>query len=372
MLMLGAALDAGLPEEIIVSWLTVGFLATGALTIALCLILRLPICIAITTHGALLALATLDRLTFPELVGAYVMTGVAVALLTAAGLTSRIIDYLPLPVVMGMVIGVLLPFALRGMGAVAASPLVAGTAVLAYLVATRWRARLRGVPPTFWSIALAIAVASVTGQVDWSQFSPRLGAPVFTPPVFTARAFLELTIPLLVMVIGVHGTQAAAIMRGAGLPFPTRVYSMALGAATVAIGPFGATPAATMGPPLAMLLAGLEKEREGSRWQAGVMFGALLVALGFVSPVLAGIGRWLPAPLVSTIAGLAVLSVFDTYLARAFSGPFRTGAMFAFVVTASGVSFLGIGAALWGVVAGLAVSALVEPADFAAPFRRSS
>lgn len=372
MLMLDGALAVGLPEELIVSWLTVGLVACGLLTIVLCAWLRIPILLGMTLHGSLLAVASLRHLPFPEAVGAYIMTGIAVLVLTATGLTSRLVDYLPLPIVMGMVTGVLLPFGLRGVAAVAESPALAGAALLIFLLATRWRTRLGGAPPTFWAAAVGIILASLTGQANWSEFSLAVGRPVFTAPVFTARAFLELTVPLVVMVVGVHVAQASGILRGAGLTYETKGYTMTVGLATTATAFFGATPMVTMGPPLAMLLSGFRKDRDESRWSAGVLFGILIILLGLASPAMASIRRWLPGPLVSTITGMAVLGVLDSYLARAFSGRFRTGAMFSFIVTASGFSMLGIGSPLWGVLAGVAVSALVEPHDFRAAAQKGS
>lgn len=372
MLILDGALAAGLPEELIVSWLTVGLVTAGLLTIVLCTLLRVPILFGMTLHGSLLAVASLRQLPFPEAVGAYIMTGIVVAVLTVTGLTSRLVDYLPLPIVTGMVTGVLLPFGLRGVAAVAESPSVAGAALLTFLLATRWRARLGGAPPTFWAAVVGILLASIMGQANWSEFSPTIGRPVFTAPLFTARGFLELTVPLVVMVVGVHVAQSSGIMRAAGLTYATKGYTMTVGLTTTVTGLFGATPLVTMGPPLAMLLSGFPRERDEYRWSAGVLYGVLLILLGLSSPAMAGIRRWLPGPLVSIITGMAVLSVLDSYLGRAFSGRFRTGAMFAFIVTASGFSVLGIGAPLWGILAGVAVSALIEPDDFRAAAQKKT
>src|SRR5690606_4596230 len=121
-----------------------------------------------------------------------------------------------------------------------------------------------------------------------------VGRPVFTAPVFTARAFLELTVPLVVMVVGVHVAQASGILRGAGLTYETKGYTMTVGLATTATAFFGATPMVTMGPPLAMLLSGFRKDRDESRWSAGVLFGILIILLGLASPAMASIRRWLP------------------------------------------------------------------------------
>jgi benzoate membrane transport protein len=67
----------------------------------------------------------------------------------------------------------------------------------------------------------------------------------------------------------------------------------------------------------------------------------------------------LPGDLVAALVGLALLAPLTGALAGAFAAPpQRFAAALALAVTASGTAFLGIGAAFWGLVAGLAALAL--------------
>lgn len=364
MLILDAVSASGLADEYVISWFMMGPLVGAVLTVVLNIWFRQPLFISMTMHGSLVVAASLARFSFPEVVGAYVMTGIIVCLLAVTGLAKRIVSYLPLPIVLGMVTGVLFPFSVRGINAVIDLPLLAGSAFIVFLLASRFRARLANIPPTFWAAAVAIALAGLTDQADWSRFHFKLGTPVFVMPTFTLRAFVELTLPLVVMLIGVHGTQAAGILQGAGYTYKAKTFTLATGIGSTLVGLFGSTPYAIMGPPTAMLLAGLEPEEKPHRWRAGVAAGFLIGGIGLVSPVIAGVRNWLPGPLVSAIAALAVIGILGTYLSRAFSGRFRTGAMFAFIITASGISFFDIGSPLWGVLGGLIVSVVTEPDDF--------
>ena len=62
-----------------------------------------------------------------------------------------------------------------------------------------------------------------------------------------------------------------------------------------------------------------------------------------------------PPVLVIAVAGLALLPALGSSLANAVSDPaMMLPAVVTFVVTASGVAVLGIGAAFWGLLAGLA------------------
>ena len=68
-----------------------------------------------------------------------------------------------------------------------------------------------------------------------------------------------------------------------------------------------------------------------------------------------------PAYLILTVAGLALLGTFASAMTEALAAAEdRLAAVVTFVVTASGLAFLGIGSAFWGLVAGLAVYALAR------------
>ena len=67
------------------------------------------------------------------------------------------------------------------------------------------------------------------------------------------------------------------------------------------------------------------------------------------------------------LAGLAMLRVLQAAFVTAFSTRFTLGALVTFVVTVADVTVLNIGAAFWGLVAGLVVSLLLERPDFARP-----
>jgi benzoate membrane transport protein len=60
-----------------------------------------------------------------------------------------------------------------------------------------------------------------------------------------------------------------------------------------------------------------------------------------------------------------MLRVLQAAFVTAFSTRFTLGALVTFVVTVADVTVLNIGAAFWGLVAGIVVSLLLERPDFA-------
>jgi benzoate membrane transport protein len=78
------------------------------------------------------------------------------------------------------------------------------------------------------------------------------------------------------------------------------------------------------------------------------------VLLGLFGPAVIGVMSILPQPIVTGLVALALLSPLSSALSTAYAfEKHRFAATVTLTVTASGVTFLGIGAALWGLLAGL-------------------
>ena len=89
------------------------------------------------------------------------------------------------------------------------------------------------------------------------------------------------------------------------------------------------------------------------RFIAAVAAGVFYIALGLAGSAVVGLLAVFPRELVDAVAGLALLGTIAASLAAALKDEaHRDAALLTFVVTLSGLSLLGIGAAFWGVVAG--------------------
>ena len=67
------------------------------------------------------------------------------------------------------------------------------------------------------------------------------------------------------------------------------------------------------------------------------------------------------------LGGSAMLRVLQAAFIAAFKDRFTLVALTCFLVTVADLAVLNIGAAFWGLIAGLAVSWLLEKRDFSAP-----
>ena len=96
-----------------------------------------------------------------------------------------------------------------------------------------------------------------------------------------------------------------------------------------------------------------------------MVVGFLAVLFGLLAPTFTRLLLNAPPSLVTTLAGLAMLRVLQTAFVTAFATRFSLGALVAFLVTVADHALLNVGAAFGGLIAGLAISWLLERSDFA-------
>ena len=94
------------------SWIFGAFFVNGLISIAFCWFYRQPLVFFWSIPGAVLVGPALGHLTFPEVIGAFLATGVLMLALGLSGWVRRAMEAVPMPIVMGMVAGVFLRFGL--------------------------------------------------------------------------------------------------------------------------------------------------------------------------------------------------------------------------------------------------------------------
>ena len=182
-------------------------------------------------------------------------------------------------------------------------------------------------------------------------------------PEWSLQAMLELVVPLAITVLVVQNGQGVAVLRAAGHEAPINVVTIACGLWSLLAACVGAVSTCLTGPTNALLAASGERSRQ---YTAGICCGLLAIGFGLFAPVFTRVLLAAPPAFIAALAGLAMLRVLQAAFVTAFRTRFTLGALVTFVVTTANVSVLNIGAAFWGLLAGLTVSFLLERADFAA------
>ena len=346
-----AAQAFGATPAQITSWMWALGLGMGLCSLVPSLILRKPVMVAWSTPGAaVLATAGLaGGFSMGEAVGAFM---VSAALITLAGVTrwfERVMNRIPMEIAAALLAGVLARFGLQAFAAAqTALPLVL-TMLVVYLVSRRWVARYAVVI----TLAAAVAMVALKGQMAWSAVQLELAMPVFTAPQFSLAAVISLAIPLFVVTMASQNLPGVAVIRASGYDLPVSRLITLTGLATLVLAPFGAFALNFSAITATMCMGPEAHEDRDRRYTAAVSCGALYIAIGLFGAVITGLLAAFPKELVVAIAGLALLGTIGTGLAAALrEEPHREAALITFLVTLSGVVVAGVGSAFWGVVAG--------------------
>ena len=363
-IILSVGTRGGLSPAELASWLFGVFLVNGLITVAMSWRYRQPLCFFWTIPGTVLVGPALQHLSFPEVVGAFYAAGALILVLGMSGLVKRAMQAMPMPVVMGMVAGVFLRFGLDLVRALHGDPAIAAPMVLVFLALSALPHFGRRMPPLIGALLAGALAAVVLGRGHASALGGLgLARPVLQAPTLSWAAMIELVVPLAITVLVVQNGQGFAVLRTAGHNPPFNATTIACGVGSLAAAAVGAVSSCLAGPTNALIASSGERERH---YTAAILTGLLAVAFGLVAPAFTGLMLAAPKEYIMVLGGLAMLRVLQAAFVASFKGRFTLGALVAFLVAVADLGLLNIGAAFWGLVAGFAMSWLLERQDFAA------
>ena len=360
---IGVSEQLGLSIEETSSWIFIVWFSGAVSSIALSLHNRQPIPITWTIPG-LIYLGTLaGRFSFPELVGANLIAGIALVVLGVLGLGSKLMRWLPLPIVMGMFGGSILGYFTRMIAATIEDLAVAGTSVACYLIG-RFLANPR-VPPVGLAVlgggvAVAILGTGSTQPLEWQL--PTLVVPDVE---FAPSAIVAVTLPMIVLAMGLGNVQGLGFLVAQGYDVPVNRVSTMIGLNSIVNAIFGGH-AATVARTGVAILGGPDAGPKAGRYWAAIAAAVLTVGMAFAATPVASLLKVLPDTYIFAIAGLAIVSSLQDALEKAFAGKLRFGALVAFAVSMTPFAVFGITSAFWAMVAGVIASLLVERGDLLA------
>ncbi|MEO3431159.1 benzoate/H(+) symporter BenE family transporter [Pelagibius sp. CAU 1746] len=333
-------------------------IAMGLCGVWLSLKTRLPVSIAWSTPGAAL-LATTGAVEggFAAAVGAFLMSGV---LIVAAGLwrpLGRWVAAIPPALANAMLAGVLFTFCLAPVRAVAEGPELTLPVILAWALAWRFK-RLYAIPAALLAALAMIFATTEVPSLDAAALWPQ---PLPIMPQFTLSALVGIALPLFIVTMASQNIPGMAVLNANGYrPAPGPLFATS-GVFTLLAAPFGGH-AVNLAAITAALCAGEDAHPDPARrYWAAVVSGAFYVVFGLLAGLITAFVAAVPAYLILTVAGLALLGAFGSALTEALAAAEdRLAAIVTFLATASGLSFFGIGSAFWGLLAGLALYALTR------------
>ena len=350
-----AAMAAGASAEQFTGWMMVLGLGMGVTSIGFSLYYKMPIITAWSTPGAALLVTSIGDISMAEAIGAFLFSAVLITLTGFSGWFERAMNRIPLPLAAAMLAGILFQFGVDAFIAMETRFGLVLTMFVVYLLA-------KILLPRYAIIAVlgvGLALSYFQGLLDFSGLTLSFDLPEPTTPAFSISALIGVGIPLFVVTMVSQNIPGIAVLRTAGYQAPISPVIGWTGIVTLVIAPFGGF-AVNLAAITAAICTGPEAHADpDKRYLAGLSTGCCYLLLGIFSSVIASLFTAFPAEFVIALAGLALLTTIANSLQTAMAdNSAREAAIITFVVTASGLSLFGIGAAFWGLVAGVGANFL--------------
>ncbi|EFI4467035.1 BenE family transporter YdcO [Escherichia coli] len=338
-----AAIVAGATTAQISGWMTALGLAMGVSTLTLTLWYRVPVLTAWSTPGAALLVTGLQG----EAIGVFIVTNALIVLCGITGLFARLMRIIPHSLAAAMLAGILLRFGLQAFASLDGQFTLCGSMLLVWLAT-------KAVAPRYAVIAamiIGIVIVIAQGDVVTTDvvFKPVL--PTYITPDFSFAHSLSVALPLFLVTMASQNAPGIAAMKAAGYSAPVSPLIVFTGLLALVFSPFGVYSVG-----IAVITAAICQSPEAhpdkdQRWLAAAVAGIFYLIAGLFGSAITGMMAALPVSWIQMLAGLALLSTISGSLYQALHNE-RDAAVVAFLVTASGLTLVGIGSAFWGLIAG--------------------
>jgi benzoate membrane transport protein len=357
-----AAASLGATPAQIASWMWALSFGMGATSIALSLAYRQPILTAWSTPGAALIATSASGISLPEATGAFIVCGLLIALFGFSGWFERLMARVPVSLASGLLAGVLVKFVLQAFSSIKTEPWLVLAMMATYLLGRRFAARY-AVPATLLVGLVFTAILNLFQRPSEEALAKawQIAQPVWVTPEFSMAAIMSIGVPLFIVTMASQNVPGIATLRACGFNAPASPLVGWTGAVSAVLAPFGGYALNLAAITAAICMSVQADENPARRYTAAVSAGIFYCLVGLVAGMVSLLFAALPAELIATVAGLALLGTVGNGLAAALKEERqRESALITFAVTASGVVLMGIGSAFWGLIAGLIASAVLQ------------
>ncbi len=345
-----AATTAGASPAEISSWLFALGLSIAVTCIGFSRYYRMPILIGWSTPGAALLVTSLAGVSMPEAIGAFIFSAFLTILAGTTGLFETIMNRIPRSLTSAMLAGILLHFGMNVFVAMQSQVTLVCAMLMAYLIGKRFY------PRYIILIVLLVGVftANWEGLFYLDHIKLSLPMPIFTSPVFTLSTLISVGIPLFIVNTTSQNIPGIAVLHSSGYTPPISKLVSWSGLTMLILAPFGCFSIGFAAMPASMCTGKEADNNTANRYKSTIFAGLCWLIIGAFGATVVAIFFSFPKELVMALAGLALLSTISSSLKTALEEEtHREPAIITLLVCASGVSLLGIGAAFWGLIAGI-------------------
>lgn len=346
-----AAESAGVSPAMMSSWVWAISIGAAVSGIFLSWRYKVPVVTAWSTPGTALLVTLFPGLSLNQAVGAYLSAAAILFLIGVSGCFERIVRAIPRGIASAMMAGILFQFGLGAFRSVESMPLLAFCMIGAYVL-------LKRLSPRYCLVLLLVVGVALSAWLAGSSLADvelKLAAPAFIAPEWTWNSTLSLAIPLVLVSLTGQFLPGMAILRHAGYEMPARPLLVTLSLSSLAVACFGGITTVVAAITAALCTGKDAHENPDKRYIAGIANGVFYLLGGCFAGTIILLFDAMPREFVAVLAGLALIGAIGANLTGAVEeAEHREASMIAFLATASGMSFFGLGSAFWGVVIGCA------------------
>jgi benzoate membrane transport protein len=185
---------------------------------------------------------------------------------------DKVMKWIPLPIVMGMIVGVMIRFATEMIKSVTISPLLAGSAIIVFLLSSRF---LKKVPPVLSALIVSVLLAVVTHAFHIKNVQEALVLPHVVMPEFSLNAIVSIGIPLALLIICTENAQASGVLMAQGYKPPNSAMAV-FGSLVGLVGSLFGAHAINIAGPMTAICSSNEVGKKDGRYAASVANGFFL------------------------------------------------------------------------------------------------
>ncbi len=343
-----AADIAGLSKAELVSWFTSAYVFGGLLNLILTLKYKIPFAGAHSITAAAFLGTAAAGYSFPELAGAFALSGVLILFVGCTGLFAQLIQQVPKNIIDALIAGLLLTYVLKMFPAGMKLPYAGIMAAIGYFGTSMFAKRI---PPTLSALFfgwIGFCLEYPMPALPSAEFV----APTWVAPQFTGSAFLSIAVPMALLILSNDLAVAMTSLKSNQFDPPVNRSLMASGLASIVTGLFGGN-AANVGGLMSALCSSAEAGPKETRYLAAVVSSVLVISFGAVSWRVIDIIAVLPHAFIALVTGFSLLGLFLKGLKSAFQDKrLVIPSLATFAIAALHLDIFGISTPVWALLAG--------------------
>jgi len=356
-IILEGAANGHFTTEQTVLWAFSVFFFGGMLSIVVPLYYRLPVAGASSLTGLAFLATMTSQYTYNELLGAYFICACLMLVMGLMGVFSKLMDYIPKEIIAAMLAGMITKYIVNFVLAIKVLPLVGGSALLVYILSSKWQLRL---PPMVAGVVTATLLLFLTQPLplDSSAFAEGFVLPQLQLLEFNLISVISVSLPLALIVLSNDAAVGLSAVEQNGYRPPfDRLVSLS-GIFSMAASLFGGSTSNVAGM-MSTICASDDSGPHDKRYIGAAVSGLIISVFALLSWKLIPIIQVLPKEFVAIIAGFSLIGVFSNSLALAFSSPEKKlSAALTFVIAVSNISVFNISSPVWALAIGTLIARL--------------